>query len=436
MKPANSSASTGGRNKGDLACSDDESQVDTMSIISSASENRSGADEPEDELSQSELLEEKLKELIDLTVQKSSNGRVTSFGSLCSAFSTKYLPDFVAGRRMTIMDSIERGLKKGKGSEQEVSAKLLVLLCLQLGSVSDSQEIYIEQKQILLTLMTDRSVSAVARAQCCISLGLCCFLADCDLTEITQVMVALECIFSTNNRTSGGEGSTLSADTQQLHSAALSAWSLLLTVLPSQHIYQLSQIQVGGLVRLLDSTDVDVRIGAGEAIALIYEGARQYDEDFGFDVSSDGGEASPTLDQVDELCLKLRQLATDSNKYRAKKDRKQQRSSFRDILRAVEENEAPEIRVKFGKEALDIDSWSCKHQYDSLCQILGPGMNLHLAQNDLVREIFGLGAPLLQDDAANLNKVKKVERHHMNMVTFKARTLARGKNRDKRTAVF
>jgi len=63
-------------------------------------------------------------------------------------------------------------------------------------------------------------------------------------------------------------------------------------------------------------------------------------------------------------------------------------------------------------------------------------MNLHLAQNELVREIFGLGAPLLQDDAANLNKVKKVERHHMNMVTFKARTLARGKNRDKRTAVF
>ena len=63
------------------------------------------------------------------------------------------------------MDSIERGLKKGKGSEQEVSAKLLVLLCLQLGSVSDCQEIYKEQKHILLTLMTDRSVSAAARAQ-------------------------------------------------------------------------------------------------------------------------------------------------------------------------------------------------------------------------------------------------------------------------------
>ena len=36
------------------------------------------------------------------------------------------------------------------------------------------------------------------------------------------------------------------------------------------------------------------------------------------------------------LCATLKNLATDSHKYRAKKDRKMQRSSFRDVLRAVE----------------------------------------------------------------------------------------------------
>lgn len=101
------------------------------------------------------------------------------------------------------------------------------------------------------------------------------------------------------------------------------------------------------LVQLLDSTDVDLRIGAGEAIALIYEGARVFDEDFGFDISTeeetddhDGiqqmDSASRHTSEMDELCTKLRQLATDSHKYRAKKDRKQQRSSFRDILHAIE----------------------------------------------------------------------------------------------------
>jgi len=39
------------------------------------------------------------------------------------------------------------------------------------------------------------------------------------------------------------------------------------------------------------------------------------------------------------------------------------------MLYFYQENESPEIRVKFGREALDIDSWSCKHQYDSLCQV-------------------------------------------------------------------
>lgn len=89
-----------------------------------------------------------------------------------------------------------------------------------------------------------------------------------------------------------------------------------------------------------------MRIGAGEAIALIYEGAREFDEDFGFDLSAeedaddDGvqerADTSRQTQEMDDLCSKLRQLATDSHKYRAKKDRKQQRSSFRDILRAIE----------------------------------------------------------------------------------------------------
>lgn len=92
---------------------------------------------------------------------------------------------------------------------------------------------------------------------------------------------------------------------------------------------------------------MDLRIGSGEAIALIYEGARMFDEDFGFDISTeeeaddnDGiqerDSASRQNTEMDELCTKLRQLATDSHKYRAKKDRKQQRSSFRDILHAIE----------------------------------------------------------------------------------------------------
>lgn len=64
-------------------------------------------------------------------------------------------------------------------------------------------------------------------------------------------------------------------------------------------------------------------MAAGEALALIYELGREEDGEFEEDFAMDISET-------------LKQLATDSHKYRAKKDRKQQRATFRDILQFIE----------------------------------------------------------------------------------------------------
>ena len=45
------------------------------------------------------------------------------------------------------------------------------------------------------------------------------------------------------------------------------------------------------------------------------------------------------------------------------------RSSFRDVLRAVEEAEQPAETIKFGKETLRIESWFVKIQYDWFCKV-------------------------------------------------------------------
>lgn len=74
---------------------------------------------------------------------------------------------------------------------------------------------------------------------------------------------------------------------------------------------------------MLDSPHLEVRMAAGEVVALMLERGRQYDTYYEWEAS-------------EQLLDKLRQLATDSHKYRAKKDRKAQRSSFRDILKYVE----------------------------------------------------------------------------------------------------
>lgn len=66
-------------------------------------------------------------------------------------------------------------------------------------------------------------------------------------------------------------------------------------------------------------------MAAGEALALIYESGREESAEFEEDFALD-------------LIESLKELATDSHKYRAKKDRKQQRATFRDILQFIQVN--------------------------------------------------------------------------------------------------
>ncbi|XP_071443704.1 interferon-related developmental regulator 2 [Hetaerina americana] len=413
----------------------DEDSLDNASIISNFSENRSvleeGTSEEVDEQTQEEVFEEKLKEAIDGINQKSAQGRTLSLEAVSKAFVKKFIPEFIVDRRLTLTDGIERSLKKGRGAEQAAAAQLASLLCLQLGggdefgvndgSGGSADQAFRDLRPVLITLANDNAATYSARAKCCMALGLCSFVSGSELQEMIELMCTLENIFwlatSSSVQASNPESATL-------YSAALSAWGLLLTLMAPPDVYSLMGRQLSRLVNLLDSASLDVRIAAGEAIAVATELGREHDADFTIGAKGCDNE---------DLIETLRGLATDSHKYRAKKDRKQQRSSFRDILHFVEDGVQPDIQVKFGQEMLALDSWCRKKQYDAFCQVLGPGMNLHLTENYLVREIFELGERVSPLNVA-VYKATKLERHLMNAAAFKARTILRSKNRDKRSA--
>lgn len=109
---------------------------------------------------------------------------------------------------------------------------------------------------------------------------------------------------------------------------------------------------------------------------------------------------------MEALCGALRTLATDSNKYRAKADRRRQRSTFRSVLHFVEVRvrldaslqecapgtatkpshspstlqggECEEETVRFGLEVLYVDSWARRRIYAAFKDVLGSGMHHHL----------------------------------------------------------
>jgi len=413
----------GGTKTANNVDTDDEGSVfnDGASVTSEASTVfQEDVDDGVDESSQVEQFEGKIKDAIELATQKSVAGRVKAIDAICTGFLKRYCPDFIENQQMTICDIVERSLKKGKGAEIEASAKLSVLLGLQL---HDPEEVYKECKALMTQIVNDKTASPAARASVATSLAGLCFLGGGEMAEVVNTMSVLENIFSASYSKAEWSLPSFPPEVTALHSACLSAWSLLLTLQSSGEVYRIANPLIQKFHGLLASSDVELRITAGEAIALILEFAYDYDEDF-------------EIEDMETLIQTLKSLATDSSKSRSKKDRKEQRSSFRDILRAVEEGDPPSEKVKFGQEVLYLDCWYKKLQYEWFCKVLGSGMNLHLSSNYMVREVFELGAPLPAFDATTSQRPSKSERNAANQLAFKARTQSRNKNRDKRSAVI
>lgn len=54
-------------------------------------------------------------------------------------------------------------LLSGKGEEQSLAAAVLTLLCLQMGSGPEGEEVFRSLKPLLITILTDTSASPIAR---------------------------------------------------------------------------------------------------------------------------------------------------------------------------------------------------------------------------------------------------------------------------------
>ncbi|XP_019402987.1 PREDICTED: interferon-related developmental regulator 2 isoform X2 [Crocodylus porosus] len=416
--------------KTDSQASDDEAASEVLSHCSSASEGTSVAEEGTgsdtvDEQAQQEEVEDKLKECIDNVLDKSAKTRQVALENLRLAFSSKMLFDFLLERRLTLTDSLEKCLKKGKGEEQSLAATVLTLLCLQMGSGPEGEEVFRSLKPLLINILTDASASPVSRQSCAVALGMCCYIAAADLEDLISCLTCLEGIFSTS---CPEEGNSMPAQhsplLQTLHCNALQSWSLLLTICPSSYIKKILDNHLLKLPLMLSSDNVNLRIAAGETIAVLFELARDMEED-------------DFYEDTDLLCTKLKALATDSNKYRAKTDRRRQRSIFRDVLHFIESGEFHEETIRFGLECMYVDSWVRRRTYDAFKEVLGSGVRHHLQNNELLREIFDLGPPLVLDAAAiKASKISRFEKHLYNSAAFKARTKARSRVRDKRADIL
>uniref|UniRef100_A0A8C5CVE8 Interferon-related developmental regulator 2 n=1 Tax=Gadus morhua TaxID=8049 RepID=A0A8C5CVE8_GADMO len=419
---------TCGRNgvKGESGASDDDLASEQMSHYSSTSENASAledatAAEVVDELTAQEESDDKLKQSIEDLTDKSAKTRQAALESLRQAFSSRVLYDFLTERRITVADSLERCLKKGGGEEQAAAATLFVLLCVQLGGGDEAEECFKMLRPLFSAILIDRGASVSARQSCARALGMCCYVSAAeDGEDLVRSMGQLEAVFMSSYPNREGALPAAKPGHPALFGAALQAWALLVTLCPVSRLAVLLDLHLPKLQACLESSDVNYRIAVGETIALLVELGRDIDE----------------VEDSVGLCVSLKGLATDSNKHRAKNDRRKQRSIFREVLHYIENEDFQEEKIRFGVEGIYIDSWVRRRMYDAFKDLLESGVRHHLQFNCLLRDIFGLGAPLILDAAVKANKISRFEKHLFNSAAFKARTKLRNKVRDKRADVM
>jgi len=418
------------RKMGRNGMSEDES--DNASVITASTEQFSGdCDEFEDATAQ-EIFEDKMSDALELLSQKSAKGRTDCLNTLKQGLIKKYVPDYVDSRKMTLCDAIEKSLKKGKDEEQGAAADLAQLLCVQLG-LEGSGEVIDQLKPLLLNVACNNSVGPKARAKCYAAVGLMTFLEEEEGSPvIKELLHQFEIVFAGSYLKGDGSIPNVSVEDAKLHAAAISAWSLLATLLLPFDVYNsMNSNNTNGhhmpsiekLSGLLSSPHVEIRLAAGEALAIIFELGRANDGDFGQFI-------------IDDLADVLAQLTKGAQKFMSKKDRKMQKAPFREILNFIESNEPLEDSVKFKTERLEINSWAVHKEYDTFCSLLGPGINTHLAENELIRDILHLGPCLLIDDVYqnDLSTIKK-EQKYMNVITDRYRTKDMRHKRDKRMVI-
>lgn len=207
-----------------------QSDNDSVNDVASVYSNGSYDDESNgDNQLVTEKYEEKLLQSIENATEKSTQVRIQALQHIAEILQHRYIPDFVDDRRMTLIDIVEKSLRRGKGLEQEWAARLLTPLLIQLGGDS---EIPATLCQILSTSIQGRDCPFSVRAWFCTALAMLQFLNSNDIGDVIEVMQQFEQIFSNSYLKGDKTSPTVSDDAAQLHTAALSAWGLLATLVP------------------------------------------------------------------------------------------------------------------------------------------------------------------------------------------------------------
>ncbi|PIC34355.1 hypothetical protein B9Z55_014032 [Caenorhabditis nigoni] len=355
---------------------------------------------------------DQLVDNLERAQNKNATTRLDGLHRVNLALRAKNVPEFI-GRNKETMMSVAARMGNKPDSEAHMLATLVGLVAVQAGE--EISDLIAEPMSQMRTILMDASRCVSLRTTCANSLAIvtriCC-------SEDDQVSAnAKACRFAwANTKVSGSANDVGHA---KLVATSLAAWCIIILDADFQTIKEAVADQPK-IVTILSSNQLEARLAAAETLAFLHEFMQDTRPGFRF----------PNKEYVLEL---LDGMMNDCSKKKTKKDKRAQRYAVRDIRAFIaDEDDAPEVSVKIGSQTLSLDSCGIKIFYDMTCDLLHGGLAQQLLTNEVLREVFDLG-PVPLEPEGTVNKQTRLAVHD---AADKHRNQVRGKQRDKRSAVY
>lgn len=321
-----------------------------------------------------------ISERMDLLFEKRHTIREAALTALNNVLTLRYCGTPIDSRQETLTEGLQRVLQRAEEKELLLALKCILLVSITIG---DGRETFINNMtDSLKKIINDESHTTPisARAAAVDTLSMSCFMASIkhdDLNQALSAIQTLQNIFHDKNSP---------IDVQR---AAVTGWALLATTLPDNIIKDnLFPANIERLYQLLEESDIEIRIAAGKAIALLLESMGNLKkqtlgeyEDFSLDMIE-------SKVHIQEILDALYDVMEDKSKNRSKAERKRQRATFREIISFIKSGEVPKSSVIIRGFQLVLDSWSQILQMDHMKAHLGEGYMSHMEENPNLMYIF------------------------------------------------
>ncbi|UXI21977.1 scavenger receptor class B member 1-like [Sarcoptes scabiei] len=387
---------------------------------------------PSDDDENSNSLRLKLSYVLDeLQSTRNQKDLQNLLKSLSEQLKSHFCLDHLDKSRLTLQDVIEVRMKRNL---TEIAITIVCLTLITFGESTYSEEIFRSVYASLIRILLDPAAKPSLRSKSATVLSIGCFITDygCEkIEELIEQLLSISLSKNFDDRNQLNEWNSMKSNTMNM-------FAFLATICDEKFLKKIVENEIYELIDCLESNNLELRLAVGEFFALFFEifeiqnGSVAIDDDEE-DEDNDDGLEDHTFAEMNLIRQKISDLANDSQKSKSKKELRLQRSTFRKILSTINGNEFSTESVKFGLEQIQIDSWRTKFYYQTFCNILGSGMNHHLARNPLLREVFELGAVLI--NPFENGSMEKSNMKHMQQINRKSREKNRSKMRDKRLGV-